>query len=105
MYKQGWGKPKRKVLMRSYAKIQFQVVARGKKVRKVINKLKKLFVQRWENYLSTKPKKPNNASNDGPCHNTTLKCYNQNKGYCIKPHSYPQKMKKIIWAMNPNNHT
>jgi hypothetical protein len=41
MYKRSWGRPKKKVLMRSYAKIQSQVVARGKKVRKVINESKK----------------------------------------------------------------
>jgi hypothetical protein len=62
--------------MKSYAKIQSQVVAREKNVRKVINELKQIFVKRWENYLSAKPKKLNNASNDGPSHSTKLKCYN-----------------------------
>lgn len=62
VYKWGWGRPKRKVLMISYAKIQSQVVAKGKRVRKVTNEFRKLFVKRWENYLSAKPKRPNNAS-------------------------------------------
>jgi len=104
MYKRGWGRPKRKVLMRSYAKIQSQVVAKGKRVRKVTNELRKLFVKIWENYLSAKPERPNNASNDGPCHSTKLKHCNHNKGCCTKPNSYPKRWKKVTWAMNPNNH-
>jgi hypothetical protein len=95
------GRPKRKVLTKSYAKIQSQVVAKGKKVRKVTNESKKLFVKRWENYLSAKPKKLANAFNDGPCHNTKLKHCNQNKGCCTKPCSYPQEMKKSHLGHEP----